>query len=87
MGKNLINTLKGFLKNFDAKNVNEYFVNGEFLDDCVNYFENAKTTKKELEVLDFLTERFYDIDVNYRETEKFEKMVKETIEKAIEMLN
>ena len=59
--KNIV--VDNIINKFNSREINEYFVNGEFLDDCVNYFENAKTTKKELEVLDFLTERFYDIDV------------------------
>ena len=81
MESNLKVKIESFLKEFDAKKINEYFCNGEFLDDCDIYFE--KNTPEN--VLDYLTDAFFYIDMDYRDTDKFSDMVKETLETALKM--
>lgn len=71
-----------FLNNFNANEIDEYFCNGEFLDDCDTYFE--KTTPED--VLDYLTDAFYTIDIDYRGTGMFADKVKETLLKALQMI-
>ena len=74
--------LESFLMDFDARAINEYFANGEFVDDCDAGFEQNEPT----EVLDHLGDSFYDIDIDYRDTDQFAIKVKETILRALEML-
>ena len=78
----LKNKLESFLIDFDAIAINEYFANGEFVDDCDAYFEKNEPT----DILDYLTESFYDIDIDYRDTNQFTNKVKETILATLEML-
>ena len=70
------------LLNEDVREVNEYFCNGEFLDDCNNYFEKNAP----VEVLDYLTDAFYTIDIDYRDTEGFADAVKRALLKALQMV-
>ena len=70
------------LLNEDVREVNEYFCNGEFLDDCNNYFEKNAP----VEVLDYLTDAFYTIDIDYRDTEEFADAVKGALLKALQMV-
>lgn len=70
------------LNNFNATEINEYFSGGEFVDDCDKYYERNTSTY----VLDQLTNAFYTIDVDYRDTDKFSDMVKEALEEALRML-
>ena len=86
MDKDLKAFLIRLLNKFNSREINEYFSN-DFIDDWKWYFNNPKVYPKMVEVLQYLNDTFYDIDVIYRDTDKFEEMVKETIEKAIEMLN
>lgn len=82
MEKNLKKTLTEFLNDFDAKEINEYFANG-FDDDWDEFYSKENVD----EVLEFLNEKFWDIDVDYRDTKYFEKMVRETLEEALKMLD
>ena len=82
IGMKLKDKLESFLVNFDAWKINEYFANGEFVDDCDAYFEQNEPT----EVLDYLGDSFCDIDIDYRDTNQFAVKVKETILIALEML-
>ena len=82
MEKNLKKTLTEFLNDFDAKEINEYFANG-FDDDWDEFYSKENVD----EVLEFLNDKFIDIDVDYRDTKYFEKMVRETLEKALKMLD
>ena len=77
----LKNKLESFLIDFDAEATNEYFANREFVDDCDTYFEQNEP----ICILDYLTDSFYEIDINYRDTNQFAIKVKETILKALEM--
>lgn len=85
MERNLKETLQKLLNEFNANFIDEYFCNGSFLEDCEKMFE-VNSTERELEVIEYLTSKFYDIDIDYRDTDKFEEIVKQTIEEAINML-
>ena len=81
MERTLKEKIEFFLKNFNAKKINEYFCNGDFLNDCDTYFEKNSSVA----VLDYLTDAFYTIDIDYRETDKFADKVKETLLTALQM--
>lgn len=76
MEKDLKTLLKEFLLEEDVSKVNNYFAN-DFSDD----FDNVNN-----DVLDYLTEEFYFIDMMYHEDYKIDKQVKEVLNKAIKML-
>lgn len=82
MEKTLINKLKYFLNNFNAVDINEYFNNGSFEEDCIKYYDN--NTPKD--ILEYLNDTFMDIDIDFRDTDKFEDKVKETLNIVIEKL-
>lgn len=82
MERNLKDKIKDFLNSFNAKEVNEYFAN-DFDSDWDNYLKSNIPTK----VLEYLNDSFIDIDINYRETEYFDKKVKETLETALKMID
>ena len=83
MERNLKEKIEYFLSNFNAKKINEYFCNGEFLDDCDAGFEKNEP----IAVLDYLTDAFYTIDIDYRDTEKFADKVKEALLTVLQMLS
>jgi hypothetical protein len=69
-----------FLDNFNATEINEYFAN-DFIDDREEYFD-----KKERGcILDYLNDSFIDIDINFRDSDNFEKLVRDTLETALKM--
>ena len=79
--RDLKTVLTNFLNNFNAYDINEYFANG-FSDDWDNYLK----TGTPIEVLDYLNDSFYNIDIDYRNMEMFEGKIKETLNKTLEML-
>ena len=81
MKMNLKEKLQSLLDE-DANDVNEYFANGEFLDDCNNCFEGTEPE----EALDYLTDAFYTIDVDYRDTPEFLDAVKGVLIEALKWL-
>lgn len=82
--KKLKEMLNNFLNNFNAEDINEYFATN-FYDDWDNYYIKENYSNIE-EVLNYLNDTFYDIDIDYRDTKKFESKVKETLKNAIKML-
>lgn len=85
MEKDLKKELKKFLNNFNASEINHYFA-CDFSDDWDNYYIKNNYSNIEV-VLQYLNDTFIDIDVDYRDTKSFEPMVKNTLEKALEMLD
>lgn len=83
MERDLKKKIECLLKDFNAKETNEYFCNGDFLDDCDAYFEENAPA----DVLDYLTDAFYTIDVDFRDTDKFDNKVQEALLTALQMLS
>lgn len=81
MEKNLKEVITDFLKDFNAKDINDYFAN----DFCDDWDKFVKNTPKE--VLEFLNDNFYIIDTQYMDSDNFESKVKETLKKALEMID
>lgn len=80
--KNLKEKLLFLKANCTPYEINEYFA-VEFADD----YDVFAQDKKSIEVLDYLNDEFIDIDVDYSHTIEFDSKVKETIDKAINMLS
>lgn len=80
MEKKLEKLIKNFLKNFNAKEINNYFAN-DFCDDWDSFAIDVPK-----EVLEFLNDGFYIIDTQYIDDDNFEKKIKETLEKALNMI-
>lgn len=76
MEKNLITLLNELLNENDVEKINHYFA-FEFWDDYPDEDEA---------VLDFLNDRFFDIDMMWSDDKDIEKPVRETLKCAIEML-
>lgn len=76
MEKDLIILLKYFLQSKDINEINNYFAN-DFCDEFSN---------KNPEVLNYLTEEFYDIDIMIHEDKDVKERIKKVITTAIEML-
>lgn len=81
MESNLKDKVNYFLNNFNAVEINEYFCNGSFVDDCIKYYDNNSPAS----IIDYLNDTFLYIDMDYRETDKFSDMVKGTLETALKM--
>ena len=81
MERDLKIVLENFLNNFNAHDINEYFAN-DFIDDWDSYLKNNTP----IDVLEYLNDNFYDIDIDYRDTNMFDSKIKETLTKALEML-
>lgn len=76
MERTLITVLKEFLLENDVNKINDYFAN-----DFVDEFDNEN-----IEVLDYLTENFYTIDIMIHDDKDVEEKIKTVLNKAIEML-
>lgn len=81
MEKDLKLILINFLENFNAYEINEYFA-WDFADDCTE-FEKANYSE---EVLEYLSDAFYEIDTQVLPEHLLERKVKETIKTALEMI-
>ena len=75
--------LQEFLDNFNAEEINTYFAR-DFSSEWDIFLSNNQKVEP---ILEYLNDTFIDIDIDYRETEEFDTKVRETIQKAIEMLN
>ena len=84
MEKDLKHELKSFLKNFNAESINNYFA-CDFSDDWDTYYIHNKYSNIE-DILQYLNDIFIDIDLQYRDTDMFENMVRNALENAINML-
>lgn len=82
MERDLKTVLQSFLNNFDANNINNYFAN-DFSDDWDIYLKNGTP----IDVLEYLNDSFYNIDVDYRDTDIFEEKVKEALTHALKLLD
>lgn len=83
MESNLKDKIRYFLDNFNPIEINEYFGNGSFIDDCEKYYDNNSPAP----IITYLNDAFFYIDMDYRDTDKFSDMVKETLETALKMFN
>ena len=81
MEKNLKNKLQE-LKKMKSYEVNEYFAN-DFAEDY-DYYEKERNNTN---VLKFLNDEFIDIDLDYSRTKKFDNKVKNTLDRALSMLD
>lgn len=79
--KKLIDVLKKFLSDFDAEKINNYFAT-DFGDDWDEYLVDDELES----VLQYLNDCFIDIDIDYRDTNQFERKVRETLQTAIKMI-
>ena len=82
MERDLKIVLQSFLNNFDANNINNYFAN-DFNDDWDIYLKNGTP----INVLEYLNDSFYNIDVDYRDSDMFEEKVKEALNQALKLLD
>ena len=62
--------------------VNEYFAN-DFAEDY-NYYEKERNNTN---VLKFLNDEFIDIELDYSRTKEFDNKVKNTLDRALSMLD
>ena len=78
---NLKALLEKFLNDFDAYRVNEYFAT-DFVDDWDDYLNNGVPQR----ILEYLNDKFYDIDTSRKDVKFLERRIKETLTIALEML-
>lgn len=81
MEKDLRKLINDFLSDFDANKINDYFAN-DFCDDWDIFLENTPKN-----ILEFLNDEFYSIDTQYIDNKNYEKKIKETLKKALKMMD
>ncbi len=81
MEKDLKELIINFLNNFNAKKINDYFAN-DYCDDWDIFSKNISN-----EVLEYLNDSFYIIDTQYIDKDNFESKIKETLRKALDMID
>jgi len=81
MEKDLRELINDFLNNFDANKINDYFAN-DFCDDWDMFLKNTPEN-----ILEFLNDEFYIIDTQYIDSKDYVLKIKETLKKALKMID
>lgn len=81
MARTLKQMLENFLKDFDAYKINEYFAM-EFAEDFDVFLANGEPEN----VLQYLNDEFFEIDVDYNSSKKMDEKVRQTLTKALMMI-